>query len=69
MNSRLTGIFFNKAKIKTGSGWSLKPRFGAGIFNFHGEFWQKLRNYYVITLELSQTNPFSGNLAPDHGFN
>jgi hypothetical protein len=47
----------------------LEPHFWAAIFNFHGDFSQKVGNYNVATLRQSQTNFLSGNGASDHATN
>jgi hypothetical protein len=41
----------------------LRTPIGAAIFNFLGEFGEKVGNNHVATQRLSQTNLLSGNLA------
>jgi hypothetical protein len=49
---------------REGSVGLLKTPFWAAVFYFHGDF-DKVGNYHVTTLRLTQMNSLSGNLACD----
>lgn len=58
-------LAYPKGGARGGSVGLLKHPFWAAIFDFHGEFCQKVENYHVTTLRLPKMNSLSGNFACD----